>query len=124
IGFGDDSVAQLGGAHVACEWTSNLLTKVLQRPRIAGYLEQSTRYIAYDDRVPGFGYRYHRDDRFGPEYARALDGLFETYSRGLAQVADWAAREFPAAADEEPAAHARAVKAKALDLVRGLLPAA
>src|SRR2546423_5586109 len=48
LGFGDDSVAQLGGAHVACEWTSNVLTKILQRPRLASYLEQSTRYIAYD----------------------------------------------------------------------------
>ena len=48
LGYGDDSVAQLGGAHVACEWTSNLLTKILQRPRLASYLEQSTRYIAYD----------------------------------------------------------------------------
>jgi thymidylate synthase ThyX len=48
VGYGDDSVAQLGGAHVACEWTSNVLTKILQRPRLAAYLEQSTRYIAYD----------------------------------------------------------------------------
>jgi thymidylate synthase ThyX len=43
LGYGDDSVAQLGGAHVACEWVSNVLTKVLQRPRLAAYLEQSTR---------------------------------------------------------------------------------
>ena len=48
LGYGDDSVAQLGGAHVACEWVSNVLTKVLQRGRLAAYLEQSTRYIAYD----------------------------------------------------------------------------
>ena len=48
LGYGDDSVAQLGGAHVACEWVSNVLTKVLQRPRLGAYLEQSTRYIAYD----------------------------------------------------------------------------
>ncbi|HNC06751.1 MAG TPA: thymidylate synthase, partial [Solirubrobacterales bacterium] len=48
VGFGDDSIAQLGGAHVACEWVSNILTKVLQRGRLAAYLEQSTRYIAYD----------------------------------------------------------------------------
>jgi hypothetical protein len=34
VGYGDDSVAQLGGAHVACEWVSNVLTKVLQRPRL------------------------------------------------------------------------------------------
>ena len=48
IGYGDDSVAQLGGAHLACEWVSNVLTKVLQRGRLAAYLEQSTRYIPYD----------------------------------------------------------------------------
>ena len=49
LGYGDDSVAQLGAAHVACEWVSNVLTKILQRPRIGvAYLEQSTRYIAYD----------------------------------------------------------------------------
>jgi thymidylate synthase ThyX len=124
LGFGDDSVAQLGGAHVACEWTSNLLTKILQRPRLAAYLEQSTRYIAYDAQVPEFGYRYHRDERLGPEYAQAMEGLFETYSRALAQVAAWAEQAFPAAPDETAAAHARAVKAKALDVVRGLLPAA
>ena len=48
LGYGDDSVAQLGGAHVGCEWVSNVLTKVLQRPRMGAYLEQSTRYIASD----------------------------------------------------------------------------
>jgi len=124
IGYGDDSVAQLGGAHLACEWTSNLLTKILQRPRLAAYLEQSTRYIAYDDVVDGFGYRYHRDTRFGPEYERALDQLFETYARLLEGVTAWTADRFPAAEGESPAAHRRAVRAKALDLVRGLLPAA
>ncbi len=55
LGYGDDSVAQLGGAHVACEWVSNVLTKILQRPRLAAYLEQSTRYIAYDAPMPGAG---------------------------------------------------------------------
>ena len=66
VGYGDDSVAQLGGAHIACEWVSNVLTKVLQRPRLAGYLEQSTRYIAYDAPMPGGGYRYYRDAVVGP----------------------------------------------------------
>jgi thymidylate synthase ThyX len=124
LGYGDDSVAQLGGAHIACEWTSNLLTKILQRPRLAAYLEQSTRYIAYDDQLPGFGYRYHRDARFGLPYERALDGIFETYGRLLEQTTAWTAEQFPRADDETPGAHARAVRAKALDLVRGLLPAA
>jgi thymidylate synthase ThyX len=124
LGYGDDSVAQLGGAHIACEWTSNLLTKILQRPRLAAYLEQSTRYIAYDMELDGFGYRYHRDPRFGPQYEAAMDDLFATYSRLLASVSEWVAETFPAPAGESPAAHRRAVRAKALDLVRGLLPAA
>jgi thymidylate synthase ThyX len=123
LGYGDDSVAQLGGAHIACEWTSNLLTKILQRPRLAAYLEQSTRYIAYDAQLEGFGYRYHRDPRFGPAYEAAMDGLFGSYSALLAGVSAWVDEQFPAAEGESPAAHRRAVKAKALDLVRGILPA-
>src|SRR3954464_2688715 len=50
--YRDDSVAQLGGAHVAVEWCSNVVTKVLQGPRLAAYLEESTRYIAYDPPTP------------------------------------------------------------------------
>ena len=71
VGYGDDSVAQLGGAHVACEWVSNVLTKVLQRPRLGAYLEQSTRYIAYDEPMPGGGYRFYSDEDLGPEYRAA-----------------------------------------------------
>ncbi len=125
VGYGDDSVAQLGGAHVACEWVSNVLTKILQRPRLGAYLEQSTRYIAYDAPMPDppGGYRYYRDPELGPEYGRAMDQLFEIYAGALPRVAAWAEREFPIAAGEAPAAHARAIKAKALDLLRGLLPA-
>src|SRR5580692_9025690 len=60
--YGDDSVAQLGGVHLACEQASNLLTKVLEWGRLMAYLEQSTRYIAYDVRLPAEGrYRYYRD---------------------------------------------------------------
>src|SRR5687768_9673851 len=122
LGYGDDSVAQLGGAHVACEWVSNVLTKVLQRPRPAAYLEQSTRYIAYDGPMPGGRYRYYRDAELGPEYEAAMDELFATYSSALPEVTAWAADRFPRTEGESEAAHARAVKAKALDLLRGLLP--
>jgi thymidylate synthase ThyX len=128
LGYGDDSVAQLGGAHVACEWVSNVLTKVMQRPRLGAYLEQSTRYIAYDAPMPdgrGAGrYRYYRDPELGGEYEAAMDRLFAIYSDALPRVSGWVADSFPAATGEAPAAHARAVKAKALDLLRGLLPAA
>ena len=124
VGYGDDSVAQLGGAHVACEWTSNVLTKVLQRPRLASYLEQSTRYIAYDAPMPGGGYRYHRDPAFGAPYEEAMDALFGTYARALPALSRWVEETWPRQDGVSDAAHARAVKAKSLDLLRGLLPAA
>jgi thymidylate synthase ThyX len=124
LGYGDDSVAQLGGVHVACEWVSNVLTKVLQRPRLAAYLEQSTRYIPYDAPMPGGGYRYYRDPSLGPQYERAMDGLFDAYAASLPRVAAWADAQFPPPDGEPTAAHRRAIQAKALDLLRGLLPAA
>ncbi len=125
VGYGDDSVAQLGGAHVACEWVSNVLTKVLQRPRLGAYLEQSTRYIAYDAPMPnGSGYRYYRDSELGPEYRAAMDELFGIYSASLPRVRTWVGETYPARDGDSPAAHERACAAKALDLVRGLLPAA
>ena len=65
--YGDDSVAQMGGAHLACEQASNILTKVLEWGRLAGYLEQSTRYVAYDQPLGG-RYRYFTP----PEIAAGL----------------------------------------------------
>jgi thymidylate synthase ThyX len=125
LGYGDDSIAQVGGAHIACEWVSNVLTKVLQRGRLAAYLEQSTRYIPYDKPLPGDaggGYRYYRDDVLGPEYRAAMDELFSIYSRSLERVEAWAAERWPRG-DEPEAAWRRSIRAKALDLLRGLLPA-
>jgi thymidylate synthase ThyX len=122
-GYGDDSIAQVGGAHIACEWVSNILTKVLQRGRLAAYLEQSTRYIPYDQEMPGGGYRYYRDGELGPEFAAAMDELFAIYSRSLARVTEWAGERWPRGDDPEDAWR-RAIRAKALDLTRGLLPAA
>src|SRR3954452_21233472 len=95
LGYGDDSVAQLGGAHVAVEWVSNVLTKVLQRPRLGAYLEQSTRYIAYDAPMPDGGYRYYRDPELGPRYEHAMDAVFGAYAASLPRVAAWVADEFP-----------------------------
>jgi thymidylate synthase ThyX len=125
LGYGDDSVAQLGGAHVACEWVSNVMTKLLQRGRLAAYLEQSTRYMPYDTPIAeGLGYRYWRHASLGPDYEAAMDFLFDAYSESLPRVEAWAAERFPRPDDEPEAAHQRALRAKALDLLRGLLPAA
>jgi thymidylate synthase ThyX len=125
LGYGDDSIAQVGGAHIACEWVSNVLTKVLQRGRLAAYLEQSTRYIPYDRPLPedaGGGFRYYRDGELGPDYASAMDELFAIYSRSLERIETWAAERWPRG-EEPEAAWRRSIRAKALDLLRGLLPA-
>src|SRR5215216_6781053 len=80
--YGDDSVAQLGGVHLACEQASNVLTKVLEWGRLMAYLEQSTRYIAYDQRLGG-RYRYYRDptllrSHFGTRYVGEMDRMFDS----------------------------------------------
>ena len=125
LGYGDDSIAQVGGAHVACEWVSNVLTKVLQRGRLAAYLEQSTRYIPYDKPMSeDGGYRYYRGDDLGPEFGAAMDEIFSIYSRSLVQVEQWAAERWPRGEGEPEGPWQRSIRAKALDLLRGLLPAA
>ncbi len=126
MGYGDDSIAQVGGAHLACEWVSNILTKILQRGRLAAYLEQSTRYIPYDRPMPGLegsSYRYYWDERLGPPYRAAMDELFGIYSRSLESLQTWAAERWPRG-EEPDSAWRRSIRAKALDLVRGVLPAA
>jgi thymidylate synthase ThyX len=125
VGYGDDSIAQVGGAHVACEWVSNILTKLLQRGRLAAYLEQSTRYIPYNKPLPGDGgYRFYRDAELGPRFGLAMDELFGIYSRSLTEVEAWAAERWPRGEGEPEGAWQRSIRAKALDLLRGLLPAA
>ena len=126
--YGDDSVAQLGGVHLACEQASNILTKVLEWGRLMSYLEQSTRYIAYDSRLGG-RYRFYRDpavlsSRFGTRYVGDMDRMFDTYTLLLNKVTD----HVRATVDREPAdsdfVYRQATRAKALDAVRGVLPAA
>ncbi len=125
--YGDDSVAQLGGVHVACEGASNILTKVLERGRLMSYLEQSTRYIPYDDQVGG-RWRYHipaeldagARDRFVSE----LDAAFEGYVRLIPPLEAFFAGRYRKPEQMSDAAFNRSVKAKALDTLRGLLPAA
>src|SRR6266508_5473229 len=90
--YGDDSVAQLGGVHLACEQASNILTKILEWGRLMSYLEQSTRYIAYDSRLGG-RYRYFRDpavlsSRLGTRYVGDMDRLFDAYRLLVTKVTE------------------------------------
>ncbi|MFN2569744.1 MAG: FAD-dependent thymidylate synthase [Candidatus Dormibacteria bacterium] len=123
--YGDDSVAQLAGVHLACEQVSQPLAKAIEWGRLAGYLEQSTRYIPYTDRRSGH-YRYRRDpvllaSPHAGGYLTAMDGLFDTYSRSIEPLCAHLGSVVPAESD--PRAHRRAVRALALDMLRGLLPA-
>src|SRR6266571_544506 len=85
--YGDDSVAQLGAAHLACEGVSNVLTKVLEWGRLMAYLEQSTRYVPYTDR-PNGRWKYHIPAELDGSPLRAtlvrtLDAAFDTYARWI-----------------------------------------
>ena len=91
--YGDDSVAQLGGVHLACEQASNLLTKVLEWGRLMSYLEQSTRYIPYDERAGG-RFRYYRDPEIlasglGARYVGDMDRLFTIYGALAVSIQDY-----------------------------------
>src|ERR671914_2358821 len=97
--YGDDSVAQLAGVHLACEQVSNLLTKVLERARLMSYMEKSTRYVTYDSRVDG-RYRYFRppevmSSAVGSRYVGDIDRLFDTYAELVPQLQEWARERHP-----------------------------
>ncbi|MGE5835365.1 MAG: FAD-dependent thymidylate synthase [Acidobacteriota bacterium] len=126
--YGDDSVAQLGGVHLAVEDASNILTKVLERGRLMAYLEQSTRYIPYTDRR-GDAWRYLVPAELDgspvrDQYIAAMNAAFETYARWIDPMREWFEARYPKAPGDSDAVHRAAIRAKALDTLRGLLPAA
>ncbi len=126
--FGDDSVAQLGGAHIACEGVSNVLTKVLERGRLMAYLEQSTRYVPYTGRPAGrWKYDVPSELEVGSlrdRYVRCLDVAFDTYARWLEPMQAYYRTRYPKPPGDTDAVYRTAIRAKALDTLRGLLPAA
>lgn len=127
--YGDDSVAQLGGVHLACEQVSNLLTKVIERGRVMSYMEKSTRYVAYDSRLPNGHYRYYRSPEvlasaLGARYVGDMDRIFDTYAALVPQLRQWYARQAPKPPEGSELAYRRALRAKAFDAARGVLPAA
>src|SRR5437867_1011701 len=127
--YGDDSVAQLGGVHLACEQASNLLTKVLEWGRLMAYLEQSTRYISYDARLPNGRYRYYRDQvvlesAVGARYVGDMDRMFDTYAELLPLMQAYFGDRFPKQPSDSDFAYRSSIRAKAFDALRGLLPAA
>jgi thymidylate synthase ThyX len=120
--------------HLACEDVSNLLTKVLERGRLAAYLEQSTRYVPYTQRRPRSGqgddaWRYLVPSELDGhplrrQYVAALDLAFSTYAKWIDPMRAWFEARYPKAATDSDGVYKSAIRAKALDTLRGLLPAA
>src|SRR6185295_12656399 len=126
--YGDDSVAQLGGVHLACEQASNILTKVLEWGRLMAYLEQSTRYIAYDARIGG-RFRYYRDpdvlqSTLGTRYVGDMDRMFDTYAELVPTLGDFFRDHIPKDPADSDFVYRTSIRAKAFDSLRGILPAA
>jgi thymidylate synthase ThyX len=127
VGYGDDSVAELGGAHIACEDVSNIASKFLEDPRIGlSPLEKSTRYVWFNQKVGG-RYRYYLEpsvmESFPDLYVETCDLLFDTYSRLVEPMTKFVMERFPQTSDITERAYKASVKAKACDVLRVFLPA-
>src|SRR6202158_6189373 len=125
VGYGDDSVAELAGAHVAVERTSTLAAKALEDSRIGiSPLEKSTRYVRFDRPGPDGRHLFYRGPELvHPEYEPAADALFAVYSSMVEPVTEAIRTRYPIESGETDRAWKSATRAKALDLLRGLLPA-
>jgi thymidylate synthase ThyX len=150
--YGDDSVGELGGAHLACQDISQLAAKAIEHGRLGiAYLEKSSRYVPFDDKVNG-QYRYYRprailESPLGAEYIATLDALFDAYARHLPRLIEHLTLRYPIASlefedtssgavlrydeihDENflaraHAAYRQAIRARACDMLRGFLPLA
>lgn len=126
--YGDDSVAQLGGVHLACEQSSQILAKVLEWGRLAAYLEQSTRYVPFEDR-PGGRWRYAVPPEveaagLADRFADVCDRAFEAYARWLEPMQELYRNLYPQDPGDSDFVYRMTIRAKACDTLRGLLPAA
>ena len=128
LGYGDDSVAELAGAHIALEDISIIATKCVEDARIGlSPLEKSTRYVYFDQKVDGKWRYYEEPDlmasEFAGTYSAACDRLFETYSSLIPKISAYVSEKMPRDEKLSERAHEATVRAKTCDIVRGLLPA-
>jgi thymidylate synthase ThyX len=127
-GYGDDSIGELGGAHLALESISMLAAKEVEDCRIGGSpLEKSTRYIYFDQKVDG-EYLFYKEpvlmtSAYRDLYLSTCNHLFETYSQLIPPLTEQMEKKFPKEPDVSKVAHTAAIRAKVLDCLRGLLPA-
>ncbi len=154
VGYGDDSVAQLGSAHIACEEISNVAVKILEDARIGiAPLEKSTRYVRFDQKDEAGNYLFYREPKIMASghreaYLETMNLLFETYSQQIDPIIEFVKNSLPieqielrhpqtgeplrygdAAKDEKlrkwaEIGYRATVRAHACDVLRGYLPAA
>lgn len=126
--YGDDSVQQLAGIHMVVENASNLLTKKLEWGRLGSYLEQSTRYIYFDQKDADGKYRYvvppQLADNVKTEYVAAMDKIFDLYSSMVRQLTTYVRIKSAVLPAEQDIAWQGATRAQACDAIRPVLPVA
>jgi dTMP kinase len=124
--YGDDSVQQLGGIHVVVENASNILTKKLEWGRLASYLEQSTRYIFFDQKDKDGKYRYFVPENLKKDvkeqYIKTMDEIFSTYSEVVRELTDYVRKNSDTPESEQDVAWKGATRAQACDAARFMLP--
>ncbi len=126
--YGDDSVQQLVGLHLVVEKASNLLTKKLEWGRLAAYLEQSTRYIYFDQKDANGNYRYHIPKHFDADtrqkYCAGMNEIFDLYSSMVRKLTDYVRSNSSVPKEEQDIAWQGATRAQACDAIRPVLPVA
>ena len=150
-GYGDDSVAELGEAQIAIEGLSNIAVKTIEDRRIGlSYLEKSSRYVPWNKKVDGM-YKFYRDpdimkSKNADAYEHACNHSFNIYSTcidpmikyirekygiemySFKDTTDGKDKAFSSLNDAGDIKAAEQIynsstRAKALDVLRGLLPA-
>ncbi len=126
-GYGDDSIGELGGAHLAVENISMIAAKVIEDSRIGGSpLEKSTRYIYFDQKING-EFLFYREpilmtSAYRDLYLEVCNDLFETYGRLIPPMTEMMEKKFPKENEVSKVAYTAALRARVLDCLRGLLP--
>ena len=124
--YGDDSVQQLVGQHIVIENASNLLTKKLEWGRLAAYLEQSTRYIYFDQKDADGNYKYYIPEELGDElkltYKKLMDQIFDLYSDVVQKLTTYVRSNSDVPFEQRDIAWKGATRAQACDAARAMLP--
>jgi thymidylate synthase ThyX len=124
--YGDDSVQQLVGQHIVVENASNLLTKKIERGRLAAYLEQSTRYIYYDKKNEDGKYKYFIPNNLSQttkdKYVEITDQIFVNYSEIVHKLNSFISDQSTVPLNERDVAWKNATRAQACDAARLVLP--